>query len=50
MQIFGHLVGAAVLAHVLPHHADMGIARHFLIDGLAQGVEEEGFGHRASAG
>ena len=49
MQILGHLVGAAVLTDVLPHHADMGVACHFLIDGITQGVEEKGFGHRASA-
>ena len=50
MQILGHLVGTAVFPHVLPHHADVRVAGHFLVDGLAQGVEEKGFGHGASAG
>jgi hypothetical protein len=29
------------LADVFPHHADVGIAGHLLIDGFAQSVEEK---------
>jgi hypothetical protein len=35
------------MTHILSHHADMGIAGHLLVDGIAQGIEKKGFRHGA---
>ena len=45
IEILGDLVGAAVLADVLTHHADVGVAGHLFVDGVAQGVEEKRLCH-----
>ena len=49
VQILGHLVAAAVLTDVLPHHTHMGVAGHLLIDGFPQGVEEKCSCHGVAA-
>ena len=45
VEVLGHLVGAAVLADVLTHHADVGVAGHLLVDGFPEGIEQQGFCH-----
>ncbi len=39
VEILGDLVGAAVMADVLPHHTNVSIAGHLFIDGFTQGIE-----------
>ena len=40
-QILGDLVTTAVVTDVLPHHADVGVSPHLLVDGFPEGVEEK---------
>ena len=38
VEVVGDLVRAPVVAHVLAHEADRGVALHLLVDGLAEGL------------
>lgn len=40
-QALGHLVGATVVAHVLPHHAYRGVPVHLLLQALPERLKQE---------
>ena len=46
VQIFGDLIGAAVVTHVFPDDQHTGIPLHLLVDGFAESIEKKGFCHR----